>query len=82
MLWLGVPVGLGDRVKRRFQRKFSALGLPSSAEDALETSEDVIRKTLRTNRGNLSRFFTKPGRVHSFPFRGLGDGIDVRQITT
>jgi len=27
----------------------------------VETSGDVIKKTLRANRGNLSRFFTKPG---------------------
>jgi len=31
-----VLVGPGDRVKRRFQRKSSALGLLSSAEDALK----------------------------------------------
>ncbi len=47
----------------------------------VETSVDVIRKILRANRGNLSRFFTRPG-VHSSPLRGLCDAIDVRQITT
>ena len=35
-LALGVPVGPGDRVKRQFQRRSSALELFSSAEDALK----------------------------------------------
>ncbi len=39
----------------------------------VETSGDVIRKTLRANRGNLSRFFTRPEGFHSLvSFSGLG----------
>ena len=42
---LRVPVGPGDRVKRQFQRRSSALGFFQLGRRCVETSDDVIKKT-------------------------------------
>ena len=54
LLWLGVPIGFGDRVKRR-PAKIQRPRAPQLGRRWAETSDDVIRKITYESRGSLSR---------------------------
>ena len=48
MFWFGVPVGIGDRAKRRFQRPSSTLALLSTTRYALERRVTQSAKSLQS----------------------------------
>ena len=47
MFWFGVPVGIGDRAKRRFQRTSNILALLSTIQFALERRVTQSKKSLQ-----------------------------------
>src|SRR5262249_29178008 len=77
--FLAKTIGRDDKPSDKADQSSQYCCGSQSDRGCVETSGDVIRKTFRTNRGNSSRLFIRPGRsLISLP--GSGNRVDASQI--